>query len=244
MAALARVVRLAAFLTLAVPLAISAQPRPDGYVTDRAGLLSGPERQAIEARLAAFDDSTSVQIAVLTVPDLAGEAPDAFALRLMRRRGPGRPEVNNGLVVLLAAAERRVQVQVGTGLEWQIPDSVAADIVGLMTAEFREGQFAQGLGVGIEALAERAASVPWAVPVGPAQPRARNQIVRLCGPYRDGAVTTASGPVQVAFPPHWAGAFDWPRPGDGVRLVGRIVGLDPARAQVLGVASPPCGSGP
>ena len=240
---------LALVLALAASAAALAQDLPDpvplaSHVLDDVGVLSESDRQDLDARLAALDDSTSVQLAVLTadiegtpIADLAREVFDAVRF--------GRAGVNNGLLVLLALDDREVYVSVGTGLEWQIPDSVAAAIVAQMAPLFREGDYARGLRVGVEALAERAGSVPWSVRYGSASEAvaagggALSEVARVRGSYAGGVLETDTGPVRLSFPPHWEGVY--PRPGDGDRLdlLGRVVGTAPLAVQVLGLAPSP-----
>ena len=220
-------------------------PRPTHYVTDAGDLLSDEEERALNARLSEIDSASSVQIAVLTIPTLGGDTPEAYALRTAQAWGVGQAEVNNGALILLSAAERELHVQVGTGLEWQVPDSTAARIVRQMVPAFRKGAFGEGVRTGVDALADLATAVPWAVSYTSveralAEPSPVGRIVRLCGVFRDGNLEVDKERVGVAFPPYWSGANGSPMPGDTVRYIGRIKRLAPMDVQVLGVGRAPC----
>lgn len=222
----------------------AAAQRSAGYVVDQTGVLGDTDRQEISARLEALDDSASVQIVVVATR-LEGISAADLALQMSRSMGLGRAGLNNGVLVLLAPADRAVRVSVGTGLEWQIPDSTAEAAVAQMLPFFREGEYAAGLNVGIDALAGRAASVPWAVRFESASEAAAagaaavGQVAKVRGTYTAGVLQTEAGPVALAFPVYWNQAQSAPQPGDALNLLARVVGATPLSVQVLGHAPAP-----
>ena len=126
--------RLAALsaLCLLLPAAAGAVPEvPElrGRVNDLAGLLAPDEARALESRLADFERETSHQIVVLTVPSLEGEAVEAFAIRVADAWQIGHEDLDNGVIVVVSAGDRRARIEVGYGLEGVIPDAVAARIL-------------------------------------------------------------------------------------------------------------------
>lgn len=231
-----------ALALLALGNQASAQPttpRPESYVVDQTDALADADRQSLSARLAALDDSTSVQMVVVTTR-LQGVPAADLARWMLGSMRLGRAGLNNGVLVLLAPADHQVYVSVGTGLEWQIPDHVAAAAVGLMLPLFRDEEYALGLSAGVDALSERATSVPWATrfrsasEAADAGDAALGQVVRLQGTYSDGALQTEAGPVALAFPPYWDQVQRPPLPGEALDLLARIAGTAPLSVQVLG----------
>ena len=61
---------------------IPAAPVPPRLVNDFAGLLSQGDRETLEHKLVAYNDTTSTQIAVVIVKSLAGYEPSDYAQRL------------------------------------------------------------------------------------------------------------------------------------------------------------------
>ena len=148
------------FLVLAawaVPVgAQNIPPRPaatEGLVIDRAGLLSGAERQALNERLIAFDDSTSNQIVVVILPSLGGADAGSFATQLGQAWGVGQGAKDNGVVLLVTTEDRQVFIATGFGLEGAIPDALAGRIVRrILIPSFRQGQFYGGISEAVSTL--------------------------------------------------------------------------------------------
>jgi len=160
-----RATALAAALCLlaAAAAAVPEVPELAGRVNDRAGLLSAEHVRALEARLAAFERDTTHQIVVLTVPSLEGEAIESFGIRVAEAWQIGHEDLDNGIIVIVSAGDRRARIEVGYGLEGVVPDAVAARILReRMIPRFREGRMAEGIARGVEALmaAARGEDVP------------------------------------------------------------------------------------
>ncbi len=95
---------------------ILPRPVPPKLVNDAAHVLS-PEQQAIlERKLVALDDSTSNQIAIVTIPTLDGYPIEDYAVKLFRDWGIGNAKSRNGILILVALKEHQVRIEVGYGL--------------------------------------------------------------------------------------------------------------------------------
>ncbi len=110
------------------------KPVPAKLVNDAAGLLTPDQVASLEAKLVAYDDSTSNQIAVVTVPTLNGLEPVDYATELGRDWGVGGKEFNNGIIILISTGQgegesRKVFIATGYGLEGAVPDITAKQIV-------------------------------------------------------------------------------------------------------------------
>lgn len=136
-------------LLLTVALAAVAQPprpNPPRLVNDLAGLLTPEQEQALEQKLVAYNDSTSSQFAVVTVPDLGGDEIANYAQRLFESWGIGQQGKNNGLLILVARDERKVNIHTGYGLEGAIPDALAKRIISnVMVPAFKAEQYYDGI---------------------------------------------------------------------------------------------------
>lgn len=145
------------FVVLSVLLSLSVfaqdipeRPVPPKLVNDLAGMLSPQEANALEQKLVSFDQSTSTQIAVVTVSDLKGYAPGDYAQRLAEKWGIGQKGLNNGVLVLVkpktSDSKGEVFISPGYGLEGVIPDITAAEIVDKeILPSFRNGDYYGGL---------------------------------------------------------------------------------------------------
>ena len=132
-------------------------------VHDDAGLLAPAETQTLEASLADYERETGHQIAVLTVISLEGEAIEAFSMRVARAWKVGHADRDDGILVIVAAEDRRARIEVGYGLEGIIPDALAARIVReQMVPRFRAGAMGEGVRAAVDAVmaAGRGEAVP------------------------------------------------------------------------------------
>jgi uncharacterized protein len=139
---------------LSQPLSV---PKLGGRVNDTAGVLSSADRQRLSDRLARYERETSHQVAILTVPTLAGESIETFSRRVANTWGLGRKGIDNGILLVLATGDRRVRIELGLGFEKYIRDQDAESIIAeSMVPKFRKGDYAGGLQAGLEPLMSKA----------------------------------------------------------------------------------------
>lgn len=127
-----------------------AKPNPPRLVNDFAGMLKPGEAERLEQKLVAFNDSTSTQIAVVTVKSLQGYDVADYAQRLAEKWGIGQKGLNNGIIVLVkpktADSKGYVNISPGYGLEGAIPDLTCSEIVdNEILPAFRNGDNYGGL---------------------------------------------------------------------------------------------------
>ncbi|MDD2365874.1 MAG: TPM domain-containing protein [Desulfuromonadaceae bacterium] len=146
---------LIALLLVLIPLLSQALDVPplSGRVNDYAGLLSPTAKSMLEQKLAAFEQSDSTQVVVLTVSTLQGDDIDQFAIHVADQWKIGQQGKDNGVILVLATAERRVRIEVGMGLQGVLPDITAGQIIrNVMTPYFRKGDYDRGVEAGVEAI--------------------------------------------------------------------------------------------
>lgn len=134
----------------AVAAAIPERPDPPRLVNDLAGLFTAGERAQLEQALVTFNDTTSNQIVVLTVPDLDGQEASAFAYQVGETWKVGQEKFDNGIVILVkpkpANGYGDVFIAVGYGLEGALPDAVCKTIVEReMVPHFRNNDYFGGV---------------------------------------------------------------------------------------------------
>ena len=124
-------------------------------VNDFANILSPAQRETLEEKLYKFDDSSSTQIAVVTVPSLGGYDVSDYAVKLGRAWGVGGKEFNNGVVVIISTEKdnRRVNISTGYGVEGALPDVTCSHIINeLIVPNFKHGDYYAGIDNGIDAI--------------------------------------------------------------------------------------------
>lgn len=126
------------------------KPFPPRLVNDFGGMLSIQEVNTLEEKLVAYNDSTSTQIAIVTVSDLHGYDKADYAQRLAEKWGIGQKGLDNGVLILVKSktegSSGQVQIAQGYGLEGVIPDILCGQIVDYeILPEFRNGNYYEGL---------------------------------------------------------------------------------------------------
>jgi uncharacterized protein len=129
---------------------IPERPNPPRLVNDFANMFSGQESASLEQKLVAFNDSTSTQIAIVTVPSLGGYDIIDYAQRLGEKWGIGQKKLNNGVLIVVkpktSDSGGKVTIVQGYGLEGVIPDITCAQIIdNEILPAFRNGNYYGGL---------------------------------------------------------------------------------------------------
>jgi uncharacterized protein len=115
-------------------------------VTDYTNTLSATEKQQLESKLVAFNDSTSTQIAVVMIQSTGEYDINQYGVSLLRAWGIGSKEKNNGVLVLVALKDRKMSIQTGYGAEGALPDIITQQIIqNDMKPRFRENDYYGGL---------------------------------------------------------------------------------------------------
>ena len=153
----------AAVLLLAVLGSVAAQqllpvPAPSGRVVDQTATLTAAQSEALAAKLERIETVRGAKLVVLIVPGTAPEDIAAFTQRVGDAWKLGRKGVGDGLLVVVAKNERRVDIAPSKALEGAIPDVVAARIIREQIGPaFKAGDYAGGLNQAIDRIDERIA---------------------------------------------------------------------------------------
>lgn len=134
-----------------------ASLRFDDYVLDRAGLLRAEEKQELASLLADFDEKTTNQFLVVILPSLPpGTSLELYSLALAEAAKAGRAGKDNGLLLLILRDDRKIRIEVGTGLEEKITDGRAGRVIReVLAPAFQRGEYYPGIKAAILNLMNR-----------------------------------------------------------------------------------------
>lgn len=136
---------------VAVAAAELAVPELRERVTDLTGTLDATQRQALETKLATFEQERGSQLAVLLVPSTQPETIEQYSIRVTDTWKLGRKESDDGVLLLVAKDDRAVRIEVGQGLEGVLPDAITKRIIEeTIVPRFRDGDFAGGIEAGAD----------------------------------------------------------------------------------------------
>ncbi|MEM7348526.1 MAG: TPM domain-containing protein [Chloroflexota bacterium] len=134
-------------------LAQPAIPQLSGRVVDHTAILSAETENEVTALLKAHEEATSNQVVVLTIGSLDGVVLEEYSLDVARTWQLGQADKNNGVLLLIAYVDRKIRIEVGYGLEGDLPDIKAKRIIdGDITPYFRNQDFDGGVRNGVMAI--------------------------------------------------------------------------------------------
>ena len=125
-------------------------PALKGRVNDYAKIIRDSDEREIEEYLAGLEQSTGIQITVLTMPSLDGEDISSFGIKVADKWKPGDKEKDNGAILLVAYAEHDLRIEVGDGLEASLTDAKCGLILrNVIVPEFKNGNYSGGIKKGV-----------------------------------------------------------------------------------------------
>ena len=151
---LAWLIWLAGMVTTAHAAApLPASPTP-AYVLDAAKWLGPGAFQALDAKLKAYERETSSQIVVAIFPNIPeGWEMVDFSQRLFEAWKPGQKGKDNGALLLVFAAERKMRIHTGFGMEGVLPDARCKQIIqDVVAPPLRQGQREAAITAGVDAM--------------------------------------------------------------------------------------------
>lgn len=129
------------------------KPNPLLPVNDYANVLSVSEKQQLSDKLRQYDRESSTTIIVVTIPSIGGYEIAQYATELGNRWEIGRAGKNNGVVILAAIQERKINISVGRGLEGALTDLTSGQIIRReISPAFKQGDYYAGFSRGADAV--------------------------------------------------------------------------------------------
>lgn len=120
-------------------------PKP-ATVSDYTGTLTQEERSTLTAKLEAFRQETSNEIALLIVNTTEPETIEQYSIHVAEQWKVGKKNIDNGLLFTIAIRDRKMRIEVGKGLEGILPDLLTTKILSTYTSpEFKAGNYYKGI---------------------------------------------------------------------------------------------------
>ena len=128
-------------------------PPLSARVIDQTGTLTEAQTTALVQKLALIETQRGAQVVVLIVPTTQPEDIAAYGQRVAESWKVGRRDIGDGLVIVVAKNDRRINIEVAKTLEGPIPDVLAGRIINeQIKPAFRSGDYAGGLNAAIDRL--------------------------------------------------------------------------------------------
>jgi len=149
-------IAVALFILLSITLYAEQLPVPPLWghrVHDEANVLAVTTVDNLEKMLADHEKTTTNQIAVLVIPSLEGNTLEEYSLRVARSWKLGQKQKNNGILLLIVVNDRKMRIEVGTGLTDVLTNAGAAGIIkNRIAPAFRDQDYDRGVLNGAKAI--------------------------------------------------------------------------------------------
>ena len=150
-------------------LALEVPEPPNRWYTDRANLLSPEAADALNRKLAEFEQQSGAQFIIYVFPSLEGESMEDFTIRSVEKWKVGQKKYDNGVVLFVFVQDRKVRIEVGYGLEGSLTDAFSSRVIReFITPYFRQNDYAGGLNAAADAIIKKVRTGE--EPVPPLQP--------------------------------------------------------------------------
>ena len=147
---------LSIFLSGQVAFAEFSVPRLTAPVVDQAQLVSRPLEERLNQALRHIYKTSDSQLQVLTLKSLEGLTIEQASIQVADRWKLGSEKGDKGVLLLIAAKERKIRIEVGQGHEGDLPDAYAKRIIDeVMVPLFRSGNPEGGILLGVLNIAQR-----------------------------------------------------------------------------------------
>lgn len=136
-------------------------PKLSGAIVDEVGLIERGARESLEGELRALYDSGHAQVVILVASSLQDLDIADYGIRIAEawkigfKGGEKGKDANRdrGAILIIAPTERKMRIEVGYGLEGEIPDVLAHRILEeVIKPQFKSGRFSEGIIEGAQVL--------------------------------------------------------------------------------------------
>lgn len=128
-------------------------PALSGRVVDAANIIPDDVEARLNQKLEALETQSQRQLVVATLPSLEGYEISDYGYRLGRAWGLGDKGRNDGAILIVAPADRKLRIEVGYGLEPILTDGLSSLIINqTIVPRFKTGDMPGGIEVGTDAL--------------------------------------------------------------------------------------------
>jgi uncharacterized protein len=136
---------------------VNSLPKPTGYVSDLAHVLSPAEKQQLEEFCTRVEQQLGVQLALVTIDSVGDRPIEDFAIELARKWGVGDRKSNQGVLLLLSVKDRKDDIETGRGIEPYLTDGFSGSILRSIRPELRENNYGGALLTAARAMAQQIA---------------------------------------------------------------------------------------
>jgi uncharacterized protein len=135
---------------------IKSRPNPAHVVNDFGGFLSASDEQALEDDLISYRKKSEKSIVIITIPSLTDNTGYSWpiedaALQYFNKWGVDDQYKNDGVLILVSKAPRRIRITTGKDIEHILTDEVCKQIIDqAIIPDFKLSSYYSGLKEGVK----------------------------------------------------------------------------------------------
>lgn len=136
-------------------MAYTPPPAPQNgwYISDQAGKLSQTDITILNRKIDRISKVTKNEFGILLLQDMGGDNIEDVTNATFKAWGVGKRGLDNGCLIVVAIKERKTRIETGKGIEGEVTDLQASDILRKNLApHLKRGDFAGGLSETLDAL--------------------------------------------------------------------------------------------
>ena len=140
------------------PVFSLAVPKLETPIMDEANIINSSDEKALNQKLTNLSNETGIQVAVLTIPSLEGEALESYSMKVVEDWKLGQKGEDNGVLLLVSIGDRSLRIETGYGVEGDLTDTKCGLIIrNVITPHFQNGDYSRGIVQGVTAIVENVA---------------------------------------------------------------------------------------
>ncbi|MBO5482635.1 MAG: TPM domain-containing protein [Spirochaetaceae bacterium] len=134
-------------------------PKLEAPIMDKADIINSSDEMALNQKLTNLSNETGIQVAVLTIPSLEGEALESYSMKVVEDWKLGQKGVDNGVLLLVSVGDKELRIETGYGVEGDLTDTKCGLIIrNVITPHFQNDDMSKGIVQGVTAIVENVAS--------------------------------------------------------------------------------------
>ena len=114
-------------------------------VQDQTNTLSPGHIDNLTAAIKSYEQKTGNELGIVIVKSLNDKPVQTVALQTAQQMGIGKKDKNNGILIFMSMSDKKISIQVGSGLEGAYPDIFAKRAIDGAKPYFKDKKFYEGL---------------------------------------------------------------------------------------------------
>ena len=147
-------------VSLWLPYLAWALPVIERPITDQAQVIAPDVLDTLETQIRALRAKSGTQLAILVVKSTNGTPIEDYAHKIAEAWGGGAKEYDNGVLFVLALEDRRMRLEVGSGLEPLIPDAKAKQFTGAIRSHLKRKDYEGALRTMVQQIEQAVSAEP------------------------------------------------------------------------------------